>query len=82
MKVDVQCYSGSSANEKPISFIVEGHEYFVEEVLDQWKGPEAQYFRLMADDGGVYILKLQANGEEDEWSLAACRRPFSAASGA
>ncbi len=79
MRVDVQCYSGSSANERPVSFIAGGHEYFVEEVLDQWKGPEAVYFRLMADDGGVYILKLRSIGEQDEWSLEASRRPYGAA---
>jgi len=36
MKVWVQCYTGRKADERPVRFRLDGHEYMVEEVLDQW----------------------------------------------
>ena len=29
----------------------------VEEVLDQWYGPDDAFFKLRADDGNLYILR-------------------------
>jgi hypothetical protein len=44
----------------------------VEEVVDQWYGPDAAFFKVRADDGNLYILRHQAVG--DEWSLESFRR--------
>jgi hypothetical protein len=38
MKLQVECYSGYKAEERPVIFRIDGHEYRVEEVLDQWYG--------------------------------------------
>jgi hypothetical protein len=35
MKLDVECYSGHKADERPVRFTLEGEQYFVEAVLDQ-----------------------------------------------
>ena len=40
MSLRVECYSGSKADERPIRFSLSGHDYFVDEVLDQWYGPD------------------------------------------
>ena len=45
MRVDVYCYSGRTRHERPVRFRLDDHEYMVEEVLDQWYGPEDVVFR-------------------------------------
>jgi hypothetical protein len=40
MKLQVDCYSGRKADETPGRFRLDGRQYLVEEVLDQWYGDE------------------------------------------
>ena len=42
------------------------HEYVVEEVVDEWYGPDATFFKVRADDGNLYILRYCGAG--DKWS--------------
>lgn len=72
VQVDVQCYSGAKANERPIRFRLGGHDYMVQEVLDQWYGPEDTYFKLIADDQNIYILRYRPG--VDAWSLESFRK--------
>lgn len=72
MNLQVQCYSGAKADERPIRFELDGREYAVEEVLDQWYGPEDTYFKLRADDRNIHILRH--NPATDTWSLESFRR--------
>jgi len=67
MKITVNGYSGFKLNERPCDFVLDGHEYQVREVLDQWYAPSATYFKVRASDQNVYILKYQSYSEE--WSL-------------
>ena len=55
--IQVQYYSGYKADEKPISFILDGNKLIVEKIIDQWRSPEFDYFKVMADDGKGYLLK-------------------------
>jgi len=42
----VQSYSGRKGDERPVRFqLGEGH-YVVEEVVDQWYGPDASFFKV------------------------------------
>jgi hypothetical protein len=67
LKVQVQSYSGYRAYEKPISFILDDHKLMVEKVIDQWRTPDFEYFKVMADDNKGYLLR---NDEKnDEWVL-------------
>ncbi len=72
MDLRVESYSGRKSDERPLNFELGGRRYRVEEVLDQWYGPEATYFKLRADDGNTYILSH--NEREDSWDLEAFRR--------
>jgi hypothetical protein len=36
MKVDVECYAGRKADARPVRFRLEGKQYSVEDVVDQW----------------------------------------------
>jgi len=64
MKLEVDCYSGRKADEKPVRFRLDGHEYLVEEMLDQWYGPEDVFYKVRADDGNLYILRQQASAPD------------------
>lgn len=72
MRVQVQCYAGRKADERPVRFTLGEREYMVEEVLDQWYGPDDTFFKVRADDGNLYILRHDAS--QDEWSLESFRR--------
>lgn len=56
-RVEVEAYSGYKANERPLSFVLEGKRLEVQEVTDRWYGVEDDYFKLLASDGRTYILK-------------------------
>jgi hypothetical protein len=73
-RLRVETYAGYKADERPLRFYLRERQFQVEEVLDQWYGPEATYFRVRADDGNLYILRHTENGLEDTWSLESFRR--------
>ena len=73
MKVRVESYSGRKAEERPLRFWLEGTEYRVEEVVDQWYGPSAAFFKVLASDGNLYILRQEQSAAEGPWSLEAFR---------
>jgi hypothetical protein len=73
MKVRVECYSGRKAEERPLRFWLEGTEYRVEEVVDQWYGPGTAFFKVLAGDGNLYILRQDQSAAEGPWSLEAFR---------
>ena len=71
MKLRVECYSGYTADQRPIKFWLDDEVRFVESVIDQWYGPDAAYFRVHADDGNTYVLSH--NKDTDEWALQSFR---------
>jgi hypothetical protein len=73
MKVEVECYSGYRADERPVRFWLAGCEYGVVEVLDQWYGPRDVYFKVRAGDGNVYILRRSSLASGGDWSLEGFR---------
>lgn len=77
MNVQVECYSGWKAEERPLRFRGDGHEYVVEEVLDQWYGPEDIFFKVRADDGNLYLLRHQTSVPDGEWDLVSFRKSSS-----
>ena len=71
MKITVNGYSGHRLNERPCRFVLDGHPYQVEEILDQWYGPDSAYFKVRASDGNLYILRYHTHS--DEWTLESFR---------
>lgn len=55
--IDVSAYSGYKANEKPLAFTVDGLKRDVVQVVDRWYGVEHDYFKVLAGDGKVYLLR-------------------------
>ena len=71
MKVRVEGYSGYKADERPLRFCLGERWYEVREVVDRWYGPDYVYFRVRADDGNLYVLRLDQGTQE--WSLSGYR---------
>lgn len=57
MTLRVRCYAGRKADERPVWFQLADNEYMVEEVLDQWYGPNETFYKVRADDGNLYIFE-------------------------
>jgi hypothetical protein len=74
MKLEVDCYSGRTADERPIRFRLDGHEYLIEELLDQWYGPQDTFFKVHADDGNLYILRRETSTPDGSWHLESFRQ--------
>lgn len=74
MNLQVECYAGHKADERPVRFRLGEHDYMVEELLDQWYGPDDVFFKIRADDGNVYILRHQTSAAGDVWRLEAFRQ--------
>jgi hypothetical protein len=74
MKLEVVCYSGRKADERPVRFSLDGHQYLVEDILDQWYGPEKAFYKVRADDGNLYILSTQISVPDGPWELVSFRR--------
>ena len=71
MNIRVECYSGHKVDERPVKFWLEDAVLFIESTLDQWNSPDAQYFRVLADDGNTYVLGHHQNN--DAWVLESFR---------
>ena len=67
MKIQVECYEGYRGKERPVRFSLGGRAVEVEQVVDRWYGENGSYFRVLGDDGNLYILKGPL--EQGSWEL-------------
>ncbi len=67
MKLAVECRAGYKAEEEPLRFSLDERRLEVIEVCDRWYDPEADYFKVRADDGCLYLLRRDR--VTDTWSL-------------
>jgi hypothetical protein len=65
--IHVSCYSGYKANERPIGFTVRGRKLVVERIIDRWYGVGHSYFKVLANDRKVYLIKYDQDA--DLWTL-------------
>lgn len=65
---------GRKADERPVRFFLDGREYRVETVLDQWYDPEHISYKLRADDANLYILRQQTSTPDGQWELVSFRQ--------
>ncbi len=72
-RVQVECYSGYKANEKPIAFTRNGVRREIQEIIDRWyEGdvpgrPAADYFKVKTTDGEIFMLRYLSLF--DAWSI-------------
>lgn len=55
--IRVACYSGYRSEETPRRFWIGDRTIQVENILDRWLAPDHRYFKLLGDDGAIYILR-------------------------
>ncbi len=55
--IEVMAYSGYKANERPVSFVLERKKLGVVSLMDRWYGVENDYFKVLADDGKIYLIR-------------------------
>ncbi len=72
-KITVQAYAGYRGDERPVSFSIGGWVWRVVEILDRWYDPDYDGFRVLADDGGTFLLRHDLNS--DTWELVPSRHP-------
>lgn len=65
--IKVQTYSGYRADERPTAFTLGERTFRVEEIVDRWFGADHAYFKLVADDGNLYVIRHDL--EQDAWEL-------------
>ena len=72
MRLRVVCYSGRKDYERPLRFQLDDRDYFVEDVVDQWYGPDHAFFKVRASDGNLYVLR-RSSTPEGVWTLESFR---------
>ena len=73
-RIQVECYSGYKANERPVAFTYQRRRREVEEIVDRWyEGgvdpgrPATDYFKVKTTDGDILILRYLSLF--DAWSI-------------
>jgi len=66
-RIRVECYSGYRAEERPLAFHLAGERRIVDRVIDTWVGEDHLYFKLLADDRKVYLIRYDR--WNDFWTL-------------
>jgi len=69
--VQVECYSGYKANERPVRLKLHDGAREIVALEDRWYSPGATYFRVLVDDGDRYLLCHQEG--QDVWRLTGYR---------
>jgi len=67
MRLRVECYAGYRGEETPRTLTFGSRRIGVVDVQDRWLAPDHRYFRLIGDDGGLYIIRH--DNEKGLWEL-------------
>lgn len=63
----VETSTGSASAGLPVSFTLLERKFMVSELMDSWHGVDHAYFKLVADDGNLYVIRHDL--ERDEWEI-------------
>jgi hypothetical protein len=72
LRIRVECYAGYRGEETPRRFWTGERKIEVQEVLDRWLAPDHRYFKILGDDGDVYILRHDMRSWD--WGLTFYKR--------
>jgi hypothetical protein len=71
-KIQIECYSGYKANERPVAFTYRDRRWEVAEIVDRWyeggldpASPQVNYFKVRTTDGSIFLLRYVF----DEWEI-------------
>lgn len=57
IETTVRCLSGYRADERPVTFRLGRRDLRVTGIVESWYTPDHLYFKVEAEDGGVYLLR-------------------------
>lgn len=73
-QIQVECYSGYKANERPIAFTYHGRRLGISEIIDRWyeggvkpDQPVIDYFKVRTSEGQGFLLRYLSLF--DAWSV-------------
>jgi hypothetical protein len=66
-KIKVDCYAGHKANQRPCAFSLGRKKIKITNIRDQWYGPNHTYFKVLAEDANIYILRYSE--AHDLWDV-------------
>ncbi len=69
--IEVQCYSGYKADERPVRLKLDDAFVEIAEVEDRWYSPGMQFFRVRLANGDHYILRQQE--AQNVWTVEGYR---------
>ncbi len=67
MRIQVECYSGYKAEERPRRLHIGERQVEVADILARWLTPEHRYFEVVGDDGERYLIRCAVVG--NGWEL-------------
>ncbi len=70
-RVEVECYAGYRADERPVRLRLGEESLEVREVEDRWYSPGETFFRVRVANGDRYVLRHV--DAQDTWSLEGFR---------
>jgi hypothetical protein len=70
-RLKVECQAGYRGEETPRRFWIGRRCVTVVRVIDCWLAPDYRYFKLLGDDGDVYMLRHDE--PKWQWSLTTYR---------
>ena len=72
----VECYAGHRADEHPTALRFGERRIAVREILDRWRGEDHAYFKLVGEEGAMYLIRQDQR--EGRWELILFELPPSA----
>jgi hypothetical protein len=73
MRIEVDSDTGESGIERPRRIRLNGRVVEIVDTIDQWPGRNYYYFKVMGDDGNLYILRLDET--RHDWELTMFQSP-------
>ena len=67
LRIRVDCYAGYRGEETPRRLTMGQNHITVVAVQDRWLAPDHRYFKILGDDGGLYIIRHAPL--QDTWQL-------------
>jgi hypothetical protein len=67
VEIRVACYAGYRCEETPRRLTMGERHISVVAVQDRWLAPDHRYFKIVGDDGGLYIIRHDPH--QDTWQL-------------
>lgn len=67
LDLQVECYAGYRGEQTPRSIRFDSRKIEVKTILDQWLSPDHRYFKIMDEDGSLYIIRHDVISQK--WEL-------------